>query len=139
MATSNSSLVDKYRDKVCTLYPESFLTEEKIVDILNACKTEQEIKTIFYYLSLTLKSSPNKKESGNLLFKHVDISPYDLGQWIETINFFHHWLLSHNRSTSFPTMIGYISCCTESPENIILKYKLKDILEKMLDDYGFDG
>jgi len=116
-----------------------FLSDEKIKLLLTECQDEEFLRPLFHYLSLAYKSNPNHKESGSLLFDFVDDSEYELSQWIEAISIFHHWLEDNSRSTTFQKMLGYISCCTQSPENKMIKYQLRDILDDMLKTHGYVG
>lgn len=136
---SSSELVNKYFDKVRLTFPEVFLSNDQLKLIFSSCSNEEELKTITYYLGHTLQSMPDKKEAGLLLFDNVDNSQYQLDQWIKAIHFFHQWLESEGRKTTFPKMLGYIHCCTESPENKTIKYDLKDILKDMIETYGYVG
>ena len=43
------------------------------------------------------------------------------------------------KNINVETIFGYIGCCSESPENKLLKYNLPDLLQKMLDEYGYIG
>lgn len=136
---SSSELLEKYFDKVRLTFPDIFLTDNQLKMIFNSCSSEEELKTIIYYLGLTLQSMPDKKEAGELLFHNVDESQYQLDQWIAAIHYFHTWLESQERKTTFPKMLGYIQCCTDSPENKTIKYDLIDILKDMIKTYGYDG
>lgn len=131
--------IDLYFNKVRQLYPNTFLSDENIERILMASENEDQINSLFYFLSKSLKSSPDLKTSGSLLFNHVDSSDYDLSQWIETIHVFKLWLDKEKRSSNFDTVLGYISCCTNSPENKMIKFKLVDILNDMIKTHGFNG
>lgn len=131
--------IDLYYDKVRQLYPNTFLSDENIERILIASENEDQINSLFYFLSKSLKSSPDLKTSGSLLFSHVDSSDYDLSQWIETIHVFKLWLDKEKRISNFDTVLGYISCCTNSPENKMIKFKLVDILNDMIKTHGFNG
>ncbi|EQC44741.1 hypothetical protein M900_0373 [Bacteriovorax sp. Seq25_V] len=116
-----------------------FISDERIKLLLGSCEDEAQLRPLFHYLSHSYKTNPNHKETGEMLFSFVDESEYDLPQWIEAIAIFHQWLTEKNRTTTFPKMLGYISCCTQSPENKMLKYQLKDILNDMLKTHGYVG
>lgn len=136
---SSSELLDKYFSKVRNTFPEAFLSDDKLKEIFLACSSEEELQTIIHYLGLSLKSNPNHKKTGQLLFESVDCSEYQLDQWITAIHFFHNWITNEGRKTTFEKMLGYIQCCTDSPENKTFKYALKDILKDMIDTYGYNG
>lgn len=140
MVKSNShELVEKHFEKVRSVYPIHFLSDESIKRLLIATKDEGHLNSLFYFLSKSLKSSPDKKASGAILFTYVDDSEYELSQWIEAIAYFKIWLDENSRETSFEKVLGYISCCTSSPENKTIKFKLIDILKDMLKTHGFNG
>lgn len=136
---SSSELIDKYFDKIRLSFPEVFISDDKLRLIFDSCSSEDELKTIIYYLGHTLQSIPDKKEAGLLLFNHVDDSEYQLDQWIRAIHFFHQWLEKEGRKSTLIKMLGYIHCCSDSPENKTLKYELKDILDDMIKTYGYVG
>lgn len=131
--------IDLYFDKVRSIYPDSFLSDENIKTILKNISSEAQLNSLFHFLSHALKTSPDKKTAGSLLFKHVETSEYELSQWIEAISFFKQWLDEHQRHSNFEKILGYIACCTSSPENKTLKFKLVDILKQMLNEHGFNG
>jgi hypothetical protein len=129
----------KYFDKTRMLYPNTFISDDQIKSILNNCATEGQLKTIFYYMSLALKTSPNIKEQGNLFFNSIDNSQYNISQWIEAVITLHEWLLENSRKSDFAMILGYIQCCGQSPENKVIKYQLKDLVTEMLNTHGFNG
>lgn len=131
--------MEKYFQRLRAQYPVTFLSDERLMLLLTNIKSEDELKIIFSYLQRHLKSSPNHKDNGELLFLLIDKTQYSVRDWIEAILLFHNWLRDNQRETEFKTLIGYIECSTLSPENKILKYELKELVEKMLNEFGFVG
>lgn len=133
------NMMEKYFQRLRAQYPVTFLSDERLMLLLTNIKSEDELKIIFSYLQRHLKSSPNHKDNGELLFLLIDKTQYSVRDWIEAILLFHNWLRDNQRETEFKTLIGYIECSTLSPENKILKYELKELVEKMLNEFGFVG
>lgn len=133
------TMTENYFQRLRAQYPISFLSDERLELLLNNIRNEDELKTIFSYLQKHLKSSPHHKENGELLFSYIDKTQYSVREWIEAIILFDNWLENQGRKTDFKKMIGYIECSTMSPENKMLKYNLKELVEKMLNEFGFVG
>lgn len=133
------TMTEKYFQRLRAQYPVSFLSDERLYLLLDNIKNEEELKIIFSYLQKHLKSSPNHKENGELLFSLIDKTQYAVREWIEAIIFFDKWLENQSRQTEFKKMIGYIECSTLSPENKVLKYNLSELVEKMLNEFGYVG
>ena len=136
---SSSQLKEDFFEKIRRSYPNQFLTDQRISLILDNCTSEQNIKSLFKHLSQHLKSGPDIKTLGNDFFENVDDSQYDMTQWIDTITLFDAWLDKENRTSTFKNILGYIQCCTKSPENKMNKYRLSDLLEEMLKVHGYIG
>ena len=130
---------EKYFKRLRAQYPVNFLSDERLSLVLDNIESESELKVIFGYLQKHLKSSPDHRENGELLFLLIDKTQYSVRDWIEAIVFFNKWLVEKDRETEFKKLIGYIECSTLSPENKILKYELKELVEKMLEEFGFVG
>ncbi|MFG1493819.1 hypothetical protein ABMA75_09660 [Halobacteriovorax sp. ZH4_bin.1] len=132
-------MIEKYFRRLRAQYPVAFLSDARLSLLLENIHSEEELKIIFSYLQKHLKSSPSQKENGELLFSLIDKTQYSVRAWIEAILTFDSWLKENERETDFKTMIGYIECSTLSPENKILKYQLKELVGKMLNEFGYVG
>ncbi len=140
MATNNTSRLEElYFDKLRQIYPEIFISDQKISLLLQNTPDEEYLEPLCFFLSHALKTLPDKSYAGNLLFEHVDKSPYDLRDWIISLKIFKQYIEENSKPVNVETIFGYIGCCSESPENKILKYKLPDLLNKMLNEYGYIG
>ncbi len=131
--------MEKYFQRLRAQYPQVFLSDDRLNLLLKNIRTEEELKIIFSYLERHLKSSPSQKENGELLFTLIDKTQYSVRSWMEAIILFDNWLRERERKSDFKTMIGYIECSTLSPENKVLKYELKELVEKMLNEFGYIG
>ncbi len=101
----------------------------------NAISFNVVIKLIYKFT----RSNPNGHKGVECFFNSVDESPYSLSQWIEAVEYFSNWLDTNQRTTPWPTLLGYLSCCSESPENKNIKHNLKSLLKDMLEVYGYEG
>src|SRR5690554_1875932 len=91
------------------------------------------IKAIYQYS----KSHPDPSQSLRYLFNQVDESDYGLDQWIKAYAFFDQWLVEQKLTSDLVTMLGYLGCCSLSPENKTHKRDLCGLLVEMLKEHGF--
>lgn len=133
------TMTEKYFKRLRAQFPIIFLSDERLRLLLKNIENEEELKIIFSYLQKHLKSSPSQKENGELLFSLIDKTQYSVREWIKAIICFDKWLKTQERQSDFKKIIGYIECSTMSPENKILKHSLEELVEKMLNEFGFIG
>lgn len=140
MAANNShQLLEKYFEKTRLILGPQFINDEQLKNIILNSGNEEKLNCMIGYLHVYMKSHPDQKMLFSQFINFIDESEYAMDQWIESIYFFDLWLKDHDRKSNLAKMMGYISCCTQSPENLTIKYKLKDILSNMLESYGFKG
>ena len=130
---------DLYFQKLRPTFPEKFLSDRNLKLLISECPDEEHLLVISQYMGRLLKSHSDQKKKGQLLFELCDESHYSLKEWIMAIKVFKDYLDSQNRTTRFDSMLEYISCSCQSPENKLLKYKLHDLVNKMLNEYGYVG
>ncbi len=80
-----------------------------------------------------------EKEACSLLVESVDESPYSLKEWVAAWVDFSIWLESREREAGFASMLGYLDCCSQYIEGKGVLPPFTDLVEEMLDAYGFVG
>ena len=90
------------------------------------------------YEKLAIDFSGGIKAANEILCHYVDNSPYSVEEWHEALDFLHLWIQKKNVSSDLLSMLGYIKCCVMSQSQLAGVTSLVDILEQMLEDYGFD-
>lgn len=74
------------------------------------------------------------------LVEAVDQSDYGLDDWIEALVEFDRWLRERGvEARPFPTMLGYVHCCTLMNSPKVRLPILKVIVNQSLTDFGFDA
>jgi len=115
------------------------LSDDELVKLALSSETPESFNILVKYIYKFTRSNPDGHKAIEILFNSVDGSTYSLKEWTVAIEFFHHWLEKEERVTSWPTMLGYLCCCSESPEGIDVRHELVDLLRDMLETYGYDG
>jgi hypothetical protein len=115
------------------------ISDKDLEKIFTASNDPEKFNTVIKLLYSYTRSNPNGSLAVKLLINHVDTSHYSLSDWVDAINIFNTWLENEGRKTSWDMMLGYLACCTESPENKDIKHKFTDILSDMLNEHGFEG
>ncbi len=81
----------------------------------------------------------DKKDGWDLLVENVDESPFTLSEWLEAWELFNDWLGKRNRRANFINILGYLACCGQYLEGKAVFPAFCDLLEEMLEEYGFEG
>ena len=115
------------------------ITDSELAKIFTASSTPEDFNTVIRLVYEFTRSNPNGHLAIKLLFNQADTSHFTLTEWIEAINFFNKWLIENDRKCGWKMMLGYLTCCSESPENKDIKHKFNDLINDMLKAYGFDG
>lgn len=114
-------------------------TDLELEKLFIASSTPENFNTIIRLIYEFTRTNPNGHLAVKLLFNQADTSHYSLVEWIDGINFFYAWLNENERKSGWKMMLGYLACCSESPENKDIKHKFNDLISDMLKSYGFDG
>jgi hypothetical protein len=85
------------------------------------------------------KLHPLNPPVGEVLLQEVDQSPYSMGDWIDTIDRFHNWLSDRERKVDFLAMLNYLDCCAASSEATEGGQKFSEVLDFMLQVFGYFG
>lgn len=115
------------------------MKDHELLKIAKACKSLDCFNLMIKHIYRFTRTNPNGHQAVDILFSSVDNSPYSLTEWCEAIETFSKWLDNEKRSSPWNTMLGYLSCCAESPENKNIKHELTSLLIDMLTTYGYDG
>lgn len=115
------------------------LSDNELVKIATESSTPKAFNSTIKQIYLFTKSNPNGHSAIADLYNSVDNSPYSLREWIDAIEYFSSWLEESERTSPWTTMLGYLRCCSESPDNKDIKHNLKSLLKDMLKTYGYEG
>lgn len=82
------------------------------------------------------------KASGSAghLLRAVDGSDFSLGDWLASLNLLEAFF--QKRGVPQPKLheaLGYLECCAQSAEASMNHYALAEVVQLMLDEYGFAG
>ena len=69
----------------------------------------------------------------------VNRSPFSLGDWIGSVEYFHQWLVASGKKIDFSAMLEYLECCAASPEARKGRHTLIAVVQDMLDTHGYDA
>lgn len=115
------------------------MSDQEIEKIAIASHSPEDFNVVIRWIYTFTRSNPNGHQGVLTLFKNTDSSHYNLSEWIEAISFFNNWLEENERKTNWVTLLGYLQCCGESPENIDIKHSFVSLVKKMLETYGYEG
>lgn len=115
------------------------LNDQQLTTIAMNSATVDDFNLIAKSLYQCSKTHPDPGRGVKDFFQHVDDSDYSIEDWIKAIAIFHQWLKQEKLKSDFLTMLGYLACCSVSPENKTHKRDLCGLLQEMLDQYGFQA
>ncbi len=103
------------------------------------CRRPEQFRLLMEALAEWRKEHPDEPTGFDLLAESVDESPYSLGEWVESIEYFYDWLGQNQRHANFQSLLGFLHCCVQAAGSGPERLPLKDLLVEMLDTYGFQG
>jgi hypothetical protein len=115
------------------------MSDEEINKVAKASLSPDDFNVIIRWIYAFTRSNPDGHLGVLSLFKNTDSSHYSLSEWVEAINYFNNWLEENERTTNWITLLGYLQCCGDSPENIDIKHSFISLLKDMLETYGYEG
>ena len=115
------------------------MSDDELCKLVSASSSPVSLNIIIKLIYKFTRSNPNGHQAIENLFKSVDDSPYSLHEWIDAVQLFSEWLEERDRESPWPTMLGYLRCCSESPENKDIKNNLVTLLSDMLKAHGYEG
>ncbi|MDQ8197563.1 hypothetical protein QEH56_05350 [Pelagicoccus enzymogenes] len=69
----------------------------------------------------------------------VDESSFDLASWLAAFECVQSHLAANGRVSSASSVVGYVQCSAEFGGSSENRQSLPEIIEAMLEDYGFEG
>ena len=115
------------------------ITDSELLKILESSSSPEKFNTIVRLIYVFSKTHPDGHTAIKILFENTDSSIYSLEEWINAIDYFDTWLSNNTRKADWKMMLGYIACCSQSPENKDIKHNFIELIDDMLLTYGFDG
>lgn len=107
-----------------------------LVDHISSPKQFQFVLEIFH----NFDSYHQQKNRAYLVFaKHIDNSRYSLTEWVEALESIYLWLENKNKSANFDFVLQYLSCSAQAVENKAILPSFSQLVDEMLNSYGFDG
>ncbi|MBK1878416.1 hypothetical protein [Pelagicoccus mobilis] len=73
------------------------------------------------------------------LSSSVDESIYSIDAWLEAFERVLARLVEENRRASPTSILGYVQCTAEFASQTAVHERLPDLIQSMLDEYGFEG
>jgi hypothetical protein len=122
-----------------TLQDEARLGERSFRQLAEACESPRQFAIVIEALDEYAKENPDEPNGFARLAEQVNDSPYDLGEWVEALEYFYDWLEQNQRTGAFKTILGFLGCSVESLPSLADKPPLRDLAADMLDEYGFQG
>ena len=119
------------------LATEAHLGKPALAKLTRACHTPDQFSLMVEAFDQHAKENPQGTNGFDLLAEQVDASPYALGDWIAALETFYSWLSDKRRHAAFQSMLGYLTCCSESETNHPIRPALTDLLDEMLQTYPF--
>lgn len=90
-------------------------------------------------LATLLKTLENPAIFWTELLAEVDESDWSLGDWMASIEVLVAWQKTHGKRAGPGDVIAYISCCAASGATSASGPSPARIVEKMLEEFGFDA
>ena len=118
---------------------DKFLSDKSLIRIAINSTQISHFNTIIKFLYQDSKERPVGITGIDYLVKAVNYSNYSFKDWIVVIDRFSQWIQKENRQTSFLKLLGYLQCCEESPETKDISKPFIDLVNEMLEQYGFVG
>jgi hypothetical protein len=119
--------------------PDRYLSDKNLIRLTKGRCTIAHLELMVRILYQDSKERPVGITGIDQFFYVVDRSEFNLFDWLEVVTYFHNWLEENNRKTLLPKMLGYLSCCEDSPENKDIVHKFIDLVQVMLSQHGFVG
>ena len=106
-------------------------------DILELLRTNSE-PALFEKVENTLREYSDFTSAMHRLASGIDESMFPVSEWSEALNVFFQEA-SHSRIPNLQSVVGYIICCAESQASLPVRPCLGEVVEEMLQEFGFEG
>lgn len=115
------------------------LSDELLTKLAMASESTDSFNRFLKEAYRSCQTHPDRTRPFKTLVHYCDESIYSLKEWLLAYNYFRRYLDEQGRQEDLLTMLGYLQCCSLSPENKDIKHDFIDLLEAMLNQYGFVG
>ena len=115
------------------------VSDDQLMKIAAASLSVDHFNIIIKDCYRSSQGHPDRGRPFKTLFSYCDESIYSLTDWLRAYDHFRSYLSESGRSEDFQLMLGYLQCCSLSPENKDIKHDFVDLLQSMLDQFGFKG
>lgn len=122
-----------------TYFKASELSDDLLVRLAIASKNTKTFNRFLKEAYRSCQTHPDRTRPFKTLIHYCDESIYSLEEWLHAYEYFLQYLDRDGRKEDLLTMLGYLQCCSLSPENKDIKHDFIDLLEGMLGQYGFVG
>ena len=104
--------------------------------ILSCLKNAATSRSDYAKLEARLCRFSDFRESLLLLADGIDDSAFPVSEWIEALAAFLK-KVPPEKIQSFQAMVGYLRCCAESQAKHPVRLPLPEVVDEMLDEFGF--
>ncbi len=120
-------------------FKASELSDELLVKLAQASDDTASFNRFLKEAYRSCQTHPDRTRPFKALINYCDESIYSLKEWLRAYSHFLRYLDEQSRQEDLLTMLGYLQCCSLSPENKDIKHDFIDLLEAMLNQFGFVG
>ena len=106
-------------------------------DILKLLRTNSK-PALFTQIENTLREYSDFTSAMDRLASGIDESMFPVAEWSEALSVFFQEV-SHSRIPNLQSAVGYIICCAESQASLPVRPCLGEVVEEMLQEFGFEG
>ncbi|RYZ98872.1 MAG: hypothetical protein EOP11_20135 [Proteobacteria bacterium] len=115
------------------------ISDEALSRFARASRTPEKFTVLARLLYGHEKSHANAGNIAGVIFLYTNDSQFSLGDWIDSIAYFHGWLAANGRKAEFLSMLEYLECSVASPEAQDGGQSLLRVVEEMLKLHGYEG
>jgi hypothetical protein len=115
------------------------LSDEALTRFAEASRSPAKFTALARLLYRHEKANSNAGTIAGVIFLYTNDSPFSLGDWIDSIAYFHGWLEERGRRADLPSMLEYLECSVASPEAEAGGQTLLAVVEEMLRLHGYEG
>ena len=106
-------------------------------DILELLRTNSK-PALSTQIENTLREYSDFTPAMDRLASGIDESMFPVAEWSEALNVFFQEV-SHSRIPNLQSAVGYIICCAESQASLPVSSLFREVVEEMLQEFGFEG
>ncbi len=122
-----------------TYFKANELSDELLARLAKASQSTALFNRFLKEAYRSCQTHPDRTRPFKTLIHYCDESIYSLKEWMQAYSHFLKYLDQEKRQEDLLTMLGYLQCCSLSPENKDIKHEFIDLLDGMITTYGFLG